>query len=184
MIEIRFHGRGGQGAVKGSDLLAMAAFKEGKEVQSFPFFGVERRGAPVTAYTRISREEIRIHSYIYEPDILVILDPTLIGAVQITDGLKSRGTIIINTERQSDSFEFSNVEDPQIYTVACSSIALKHRLGMKAAPIVNTAILGAVAKVTGLVKIESIVWAIQEKLPIKKDENVLAARETYESVVV
>src|SRR4030042_7192990 len=101
MVEIRFHGRGGQGAVKGSDILAIAAFKEGKEVQSFPFFGVERRGAPVTAYTRISTEEIRIHSYIYEPDILVVLDSTLIGAVPITEGLKQNGIVIINTERES-----------------------------------------------------------------------------------
>jgi 2-oxoacid:acceptor oxidoreductase gamma subunit (pyruvate/2-ketoisovalerate family) len=183
MVEIRFHGRGGQGAVKGSDILAMAAFKEGKEVQSFPFFGVERRGAPVTAYTRISDEEIRIHCYIYEPDILVVLDPTLIGAVPITDGLKSKGTIIVNTERQPDSFTFSNVENPIIHTVDCSSIALKNGLGTKAAPIVNTAILGAVAKVTDLVKIESIVESIREKLPLKKDENVSAAMETYESIV-
>lgn len=182
MIEIRFHGRGGQGAVKGSDILAMAAFKEGKEVQSFPFFGVERRGAPVTAYTRISDEEIRIHCYIYEPDVLVVLDPTLIDAIPITDGLKSNGIIIINTERKPESFTFSNVQNPRIYTVDCSSIALRNKLGTKAAPIVNTAILGAVAKVTQLVTLKSITEAIREKLPLKKDENVLAARETYESI--
>lgn len=182
MIEIRFHGRGGQGAVKASDMLAMAAFSEGKEVQAFPFFGVERRGAPVTAFTRISDDEIRIHCYIYEPDVLVVLDPTLIGAVPLTEGLKKGGKIIINSERSPDSFSFPDAEDTKVYTVDCSSIALKHGLGSKAAPIVNTAILGAVAKATGLVKIESLTKAIKEKLPLKKEENAEAAKETFNSL--
>ncbi len=182
MIEIRFHGRGGQGAVKGSDILAMAAFKEGKEVQSFPFFGVERRGAPVTAYTRISNEEIRIHCYIYEPDVLVVLDPTLIGAVPITEGLKPNGTLVINTEKKSEDFSFTDVEAPRIFTVDCSSIALKHGLGTKAAPIVNTTILGAVAKVTDLVRLESVIEAIREKIPLKKEENIQAAKEAYDAL--
>ncbi len=182
MVEIRFHGRGGQGAVKGSDILAIAAFKEGKEVQSFPFFGVERRGAPVTAYTRISNEEIRIHSYIYEPDILVVLDSTLIGAVPITEGLKQNGIVIINTEKKPEDFSFPDVSEPHIFTVDCSAIAVKYKLGSKAAPIVNTTILGAVAKVTGLVKLQSIIEAIREKIPFKKEENVLAAKESYEKL--
>ena len=182
MLEIRFHGRGGQGAVKASDILAMAAFKEGKEVQAFPFFGVERRGAPVTAFTRISEEEIRIHCYIYEPDVLVVLDPTLIGAVPLTDGLKPNGKIIINTERQPDDFSFPDIENPEIYTADCSSIALKYGLGTKAAPIVNTAILGAVSKATELASIESIAEAIKEKIPLRKEENAQAARESYDKL--
>lgn len=182
MIEIRFHGRGGQGAVKASDILAMAAFAEGKMVQAFPFFGVERRGAPVTAFTRISEEEIRIHCYIYEPDVLVVLDPTLIGAVPLTDGLKSGGKIIINTLRPPAEFSFPEVGEPKVYTVDCSSIALKHRLGSKEAPIVNTAILGAVAKATNLVSIESIMEAVKEKIPVNKEENALAAKETYQKL--
>jgi 2-oxoacid:acceptor oxidoreductase gamma subunit (pyruvate/2-ketoisovalerate family) len=182
MLEIRFHGRGGQGAVKGSDVLAIAAFREGKEVQSFPFFGVERRGAPVTSFTRISDKEIRIHSYIYDPDILVILDPGLIDAVPVTDGLKENGIIIINTIRSPDSFQFAEVKNPYIHTVDCSSIAVKHGLGTKESPIVNTTILGAVSKVTGLVKIESIIEAIREKIPVKPEQNALAAREAYDRV--
>jgi len=182
MIEIRFHGRGGQGAVKASDVLAMAAFAEGKQVQAFPFFGVERRGAPVTAFTRISDDEIRIHCYIYEPDVLVILDSTLISAVPLTDGLKPNGKIIINTQRPPDDFSFPDTENAKVYTVDCSTIALKHSLGSKAAPIVNTAILGAVAKATGLASIDSIMDAIKEKIPIKKEENALAAKETYEQI--
>ena len=182
MIEIRFHGRGGQGAVKASDVLAMAAFREGKEVQAFPFFGVERRGAPVTAFTRISDEEIRIHCYIYEPDVLVILDPTLIGAVPLTDGLKPNGKIIINTERKPEDFSFPEAENPKVFTVDCSSIAMKYGLGSKAAPIVNTAILGAVSKATELASIESIMEAIKEKIPLKKEDNAKAAKETYEKL--
>jgi 2-oxoacid:acceptor oxidoreductase gamma subunit (pyruvate/2-ketoisovalerate family) len=182
MLEIRFHGRGGQGAVKASDILAMAAFAEGKEVQAFPFFGVERRGAPVTAFTRISDDEIRIHCYIYEPDVLVVLDPTLIGAVPLTEGLRPGGKIIINTVRKPASFSFPQVENPVVYTVDCSSIAMKYALGTKEAPIVNTAILGAVAKSTGLVTIQSIMDAIKEKIPVKKEENAQAAKETYETV--
>lgn len=180
MVEIRFHGRGGQGAVKASDVLAIAAFNEGKEVQAFPFFGVERRGAPVTAFTRISEKEIRIHCYIYEPDVLVILDPTLIGAVPLTDGLNPNGKIIINTERQPHEFSFPGTVNPQIFTVDCSSIALKYGLGTKAAPIVNTTILGAVSRAAGLASIESIKEAIREKIPIKKEENARAAQETYD----
>ena len=182
MVEIRFHGRGGQGAVKASDILAMAAFKEGKEVQAFPFFGVERRGAPVTAFTRISDEEIRIHCYIYEPHVLVVLDPTLIGAVPLVDGLRDRGILIINSEKNPEEFSFPEANDIKVFTVDCTSIALAHGLGSQASPIVNTAILGAVARATGLVKIDSIVDAIKERIPVKKDENAAAARETYDQL--
>lgn len=180
MIEIRFHGRGGQGAVKGSDILAMAAFREGKEVQSFPFFGVERRGAPVTAYTRISDDEIRIHCYIYEPDVLVILDSSLMSAVPLTDGLKPNGKIIINTTQPASSFPIANTAGARVYTVDCSSIAIRHGLGSQAAPIVNTTILGAVSRATGLVSIESVMDCIREKIPQKPEQNALAAREAYD----
>ena len=180
MIEIRFHGRGGQGAVKGSDVLAIAAFYEGKEVQSFPFFGVERRGAPVTAFTRISDTDIRIHSYIYDPDILVVLDPTLIHAVPITQGLKPNGKIIINTTRSPKDFSFPDTENPRIFTVDCTSIAVEYGLGSRQSPIVNTTILGAVSKATGLVKIESIRKAIRDKIPVKREKNEEAAQKAYD----
>jgi len=182
MVEIRFHGRGGQGAVKGSDILAMAAFREGKQVQSFPFFGVERRGAPVTAYTRISDDEIRIHCYIYEPDVLVVLDSSLMTAIPLTEGLKPGGKLIINTAQNADAFPIKDVVNPHVYTVDCSSIALKYGLGSKEAPIVNTTILGAVAKATKLVSIESIMLCIQEKIPIKSKKNAEAAREAYDKL--
>lgn len=182
MVEIRFHGRGGQGAVKGSDILAMAAFYEGKEVQSFPFFGVERRGAPVTAFTRISDSEIRIHCYIYDPDVLVVLDPTLIQAVPLTEGLKPNGKIIINSTRPPDSFRFTDVKNPHIFTVDCTTIATGFGLGSRESPIVNTTILGAVARATGLVSIESIKKAIQEKIPLKQEQNQAAAQKAFDTL--
>ena len=179
MIEIRFHGRGGQGAAKACDMLAKAAFYEGKEVQAFPFFGVERRGAPVTAYTRISDAEIRSHCYIYEPDIVIVLDPTLMDAIKVTDGLKKGGKIIINTKRSPEEFKDKVPPDAKIYTVDATSIALKYNLGTPSAPIVNTAILGAVAKITGVSGIESVKKAIKETIPVKKEENAKAAEETF-----
>lgn len=182
MVEIRFHGRGGQGAVKGSDILAIAAFYEGKEVQAFPFFGVERRGAPVTAFTRISDEEIRIHCYIYDPDILVVLDPTLIGPVPLSDGLKDGGQIIINSMKDPSEFSFPDVTNPHIFTADCSSIALKYGLGTQESPIINTTILGAVARATGLVKIDSVVKAIHERIPIRTEQNAKAAVEAFEQL--
>ena len=183
MVEIRFHGRGGQGAVKGSDILAMAAFYEGKEVQSFPFFGVERRGAPVTAFTRISDSEIRIHCYIYDPDVLVVLDPTLIKAVPLTEGLRPNGKIIINSTRPPDDFRFDGAENPHVFTVDCTTIATEFGLGSRESPIVNTTILGAVAGATGLVSIESIKKAIQEKIPLKQEQNQAAAQKAFDTLI-
>jgi 2-oxoacid:acceptor oxidoreductase gamma subunit (pyruvate/2-ketoisovalerate family) len=182
MIEIRFHGRGGQGAVKGSDILAMAAFREGKQVQAFPFFGVERRGAPVTAYTRIADEEIRIHCFIYEPDALVVLDSSLMAAVPLLDGLKPGGLVLVNSAQPPDAFPAPRAERPHVVTVDCSSIALHYGLGTREAPIVNTTILGAVAKATGVVSIESVMECIREKIPHKPDLNAKAAKEAFDRV--
>ncbi|MDD3627157.1 MAG: 2-oxoacid:acceptor oxidoreductase family protein [bacterium] len=184
MIEIRFHGRGGQGAVKASDIFALAAFSEGKEVQSFPFFGVERRGAPVTAYTRISDGEIRIHCYIYDPDIVVVLDPSLIGAVDLTEGLKENGKILLNTQRDPKEFLdlAKGIKGAKIYTVDATSIAVKHGLGSAAAPIVNTAILGALAKISNMASIDNVMNSIKERIPVKQDKNAEAAKDAFNSV--
>lgn len=181
MIEIRFHGRGGQGAVTGANILAQAAFKEGKDVQAFPYFGVERRGAPVTAFTKIDDRPVRIKSQIYEPDYVVVLDSSLLKAVDVTQGLKNGGVVIINTDKKPG--EIKDVKG-KIATVDATAIAVKHGLGSKEAPIVNTSILGAFAKATGVVKIESIVDSIMESAPAKRKENADAAKEAYEYVVV
>lgn len=181
MIEIRFHGRGGQGAQVASKILAVAFFHEGYYVQSFPAFGVERRGAPVMAFLRIDREPILLRVNIYEPDHLVVLDPTLIDAVEITQGLKMGGWILINSHQPPEAFQ--GLKSFRIATVDATSIAIRNGLGSRTHPIVNTAILGAFSKVTGLVGIDSIALAIREEISGKKDENAKAAREAYDEVM-
>jgi 2-oxoacid:acceptor oxidoreductase gamma subunit (pyruvate/2-ketoisovalerate family) len=181
MIEIRFHGRGGQGAVTGANILAMAAFREGKDVQAFPYFGVERRGAPVTAFTKIDNRPVRVKSQIYEPDYVVVLDASLLKAVEVDQGLKKNGIVIINSDKQPE--DIKGIAG-RVATVDATQIAVKHGLGTKEAPIVNTAILGALAKATGIVRIDSIVESILESAPAKKNENAEAAREAHDRVIV
>ncbi|MBM3304832.1 MAG: pyruvate ferredoxin oxidoreductase [Candidatus Aminicenantes bacterium] len=178
MVEIRFHGRGGQGTVVASKVLADAIAKEGNWVQAYPEFGVERRGSPVVAFIRIDDKRIYDKSRIYAPDHVVVLDPTLVEAIDITEGLKEGGTIIINTDRKPDEFPFRGRFD--VRTVHATEIAVKHKLGNLAAPIVNTAITGAVVKVLGLTKLESLAQAIREAIAIKPEDNVKAAQEAYE----
>ncbi|HDM90590.1 MAG: pyruvate ferredoxin oxidoreductase [Candidatus Hydrothermota bacterium] len=182
MIEIRMHGRGGQGAVVASKILADAAFREGRHVQAYPQFGVERRGAPVTAFARIGEEgeTLFVRSQVYEPDHVVILDPTLMLSVDVLKGLKKGGWIILNTPQDPEELDFPH--DYRVATVDAASIAIKYRLGSKTQPIVNTAILGAFARATGLVGLESLKEAIYNFAPVKKEENVKAAEEAYHSV--
>ncbi len=181
MIEIRFHGRGGQGAVVASEVLARAAFKEGKDVQAFPFFGVERRGAPVTAYARFDDRPIRVKSSVYEPDYVVVLDPSLLGTVDVREGLKEDGLILLNTDKAPEE---TGLVASRLAAVDATDIAIRHGLGSKAAPIVNTAILGAFAKATGVVGLDSILESITESVPAKVEANVAAAQEAYDRVQV
>jgi 2-oxoisovalerate ferredoxin oxidoreductase gamma subunit len=178
MIEIRIHGRGGQGAVIASEVLASAFFKEGKHVQAFPAFGVERRGAPVAAFTRVDEQPIRIRHFIYEPDHIIILDPTLIESTQVDSGLKENGWIIINTDRLPKDFpRFSKF---RVATVDANRVAIEHKLGSATAPIVNTAILGAFAKITGMLSIDAVMEAVKEFVPSNKAGNAAATKEAYE----
>jgi pyruvate ferredoxin oxidoreductase gamma subunit/2-oxoisovalerate ferredoxin oxidoreductase gamma subunit len=183
MIEVRFHGRGGQGAVVASEILATALFKEGKFVQAFPAFGVERRGAPVMAFLRFDAAPIRRRCQVYEPDHVVVLDPTLLAAVDVTAGLKPGGSILMNSDRTPESFE--SLSRFQIATVPAGAIAATYKLGTRTNPIVNTAILGAFAHVTGFVSLEAIVESMAEKIPAHQQErNQAAAREAYERVTI
>lgn len=178
MIEIRIHGRGGQGAVTASQILASASYIEGNYAQSFPEFGVERRGAPVTAFVRMDKSPLLLRSKIYEPDHVVVLDSGLMDFVEVTSGLKAGGKIIINSDLESGDFNF-----PSDYEVSCinaSSLALKHGLGSATAPIVNTAILGAFSKTTGLVSIDAMLEAIRDTVPVKVEANLAACREAYQ----
>ncbi len=181
MIEIRFHGRGGQGAVIASKILAVAMFAEGKYVQSFPKFGVERRGAPVEAFLRVDKDKILIRNNIYTPDHIIVLDPTLIDAVDVTTGMAKGGWIVINSNKSPAEFE--KLKDYKVACVDAGRIAIENRLGSPNAPIVNTAICGAFAKATGLVGLDAVSEAIKEEVPIKPDANSKAAKIAFDSTV-
>ena len=176
MYEIRFHGRGGQGAVTAANILAAAAFKEGYDVQAFPMFGVERRGAPVAAFTRMDKQPIDIKTQIYEPDTVVVLDPTLLEVVNVIEGLKENGKVIINTQKDPEEFKFDGYD---VFTVDATGIAVENKLGTRSNPIVNTAILGAYSRAINNVNMDSIESAILENAPIKGDENVKAAKDAF-----
>ncbi len=177
MIEIRFHGRGGQGAVVGCEVLAKALLLEGKYVQYSPDFGIERRGAPVRAFVRVDDKRIYLRHQIYEPDCVVVLDPSL-GLETVISGLKPGGCLIINSPEEP--LKFRELGPFKVATVDANEIALKHKIGTEATPIVNTVILGATAKILGF-SLASLTQAIQEKF--KGDQrNRLAAQEAYDRV--
>ena len=174
MREIRFHGRGGQGAVTAADILSVAAFYDGKYCQAFPFFGVERRGAPVMAFARINDKFIRQRNQIYEPDYILVQDATLLEVLDVAQGLKPNGKAIINTEKEKD--ELSLKTDAEIVTVNATKIALDV-LGV---PIVNTALLGAFAAITGEVTLDSLKKAVNKRFPEKlAAKNVKAVEVAY-----
>jgi 2-oxoacid:acceptor oxidoreductase gamma subunit (pyruvate/2-ketoisovalerate family) len=182
MVEIRFHGRGGQGTVIASEILACALFSEGRFVQSFPTFGVERRGAPVGAFVRIDDIPIRLRCQIEEPDHVVILDATLISAMDVLAGLKQGGWALINSSHAPEDFQDFLDSGFKVATVDASRIAVEHNLGSSNDPIVNTAILGALSSITGLVGLDAVLSAIREGVPVKADENAAAAVEAAETV--
>ena len=182
MFEVRFHGRGGQGAVVASEILALAVFREGKSPQSFPSFGLERRGAPVAAYLRVDDRKITLRQNIYHPDFIVVMDESLLYLEPTTAGLKTGGMILINTPK--DPLSFQAFDSVTVGTVAADDIARKHSLGTKFLPIINTAILGAIVKMTGIIPLDVLVSCIEESIEKKRGENAAAAREAYEAVII
>jgi len=182
MRELRIHGRGGQGAVIASKVLASALFLEGKAVQSFPAFGVERRGAPVTAFLRFAEGAIQLRCEVTAPDDVIVLDPTLLKAIDVTQGLKPGGSILINTDRPPETYA-ALAKNFRVRVVDASAIAGRHELGSKTQPIVNTAILGAFAASSGLVKLESVCSSIAEAIGRRPEVNVQAAREAAAAVL-
>ena len=181
MRELRIHGRGGQGAVIASKVLAVALFHEGRQVQSFPAFGVERRGAPVTAFLRLSDRPIRLRCEVREPRDLIVLDPTLMLGVDITAGLAAGGSILINSEQAPDAYPALTARF-RVGTVDASGIAARHGIGSRTQPIVNTAILGAFSAFTAIVSLDAVCAAIQEEVSIRADATVAAAREAAGAV--
>ncbi len=178
MIEFRWHGRGGQGAWTASELLARTALDEGKYIQSFPEFGPERMGAPVTAFTRISTEPIRIHCAVYDPDVVVVLDNSLLKTVPVTAGVNSEEDVIIinSTEAPAVVKENLRVVSGKVWTVPATEIALRI-LGV---PITNTALLGAVARATGIVTLQGIEKTVKKRFrPDIAEKNMAVIKEAY-----
>jgi pyruvate ferredoxin oxidoreductase gamma subunit/2-oxoisovalerate ferredoxin oxidoreductase gamma subunit len=180
MVEIRFHGRGGQGTVVAGILLAKAFFRAGYYVQSFPLFGVERRGAPVEAYVRLDREEILLRNNSFTPDHVVVLATTLLEGIDVTRGLKPGGWILLNSpDSCADDQRFSNF---RLACVDATEIALSRELGTHTHPIVNTAMAGALARILGAPPLDAVYGAIEEEISEKPAVNIEAAREAYERV--
>ena len=184
MFQVRIHGRGGQGVVTATELLSVAAFREGRHAQAFPSFGSERTGAPVVTFCRIDDRPIRLREPILAPDALIIQDPTLLHQVDVFGGLAKDGYILINTSR---SFEELGLGDfiagfrrERLCTVPATELALKH-VG-RAVP--NAALLAGFADVSGRISLESVIAAIREKFPKKVAEGNVAAANAAHAFVV
>ncbi len=180
LVEIRWHGRGGQGAVTSAELLARAAIDEGKYAQAFPSFGPERRGAPVLAFDRIDNKPIRIRAEITEPDVVVVLDATLLRVVNVTSGLKNKGVLIINTAKPVQGIESASGNKWRLATVDASKIA-REILGVN---IANTTMLGAVLKATGVVKAESLFEPLRHRFERLAQRNIDAMQKAFEETVI
>jgi pyruvate ferredoxin oxidoreductase gamma subunit len=175
MIEIRFHGRGGQGAVTSTELLALSAINEGKYAQAFPSFGPERRGAPVMAFTRISDKPIRTREQVYAPDIVVVLDPTILQIVDVTAGLKKEGIVVLNTSKDEATIRKTFGIKAKLAIVDATGIAMQN-LGL---PITNTTMLGALIKATDVIEMESIEGPMQKRFGRIAEKNLNALREAH-----
>ena len=183
MIQIRIHGRGGQGVVTAAELLSVAAFQDGKFAQAFPSFGSERMGAPVMAFCRIHDQPIRSREPVYHPDGLLIQDPTLLHHVDVFSGVQSRAIVLIDSERNVDELglgEFVGEHpDLQVMTIPASDLSMKH-LGR---PIANVTMVAGYAGITGVVSLESLLHAISGRFPGQVGKmNGAAAAEAYEQI--
>jgi pyruvate ferredoxin oxidoreductase gamma subunit len=180
MIEIRWHGRGGQGAVTSIEMLALAAIEEGKYAQGFPSFGPERRGAPVAAFNRIDDDRIRARSAIYTPDVVVVLDASLVGLVNVLEGLKPDGTLVVNTVKSPDEIKKELNFKGTVATVDASTIARKE-LGV---PITNTTMLGAVVKAINVIKIKSLEGPLKERFGRLAPRNINALKRAFKELKI
>lgn len=184
LFEIRFHGRGGQGAVTGAKILGDAARLENKHFQAFAHYGAERRGAPVMAFTRVADEPIRIHSYIYEPEAIIILDETLLDVPAVQEGLKDGIFVVINTPRNPGDIKLR--VKANVSTVDATNIALETGILVAGIAVVNTIMLGAVARATKIASIDSVKKAIRKGLTGLSEKlieiNVEAAQRAYDEL--
>lgn len=180
MLQIRIHGRGGQGVVTAAEMLSIAAFEQGRHAQAFPSFGSERTGAPVIAYCRIDDQEIRLREPILAPDVLIVQDPTLLHQVDVFQGLQPNGYVLINSKRSFHDLGLADIEKrfrhERLVTVPATDIALKH-VGR---PLPNAVLLGGFAALSGLITLEAVDHAIRTKFNGKVAENnVAAAAEAF-----
>ncbi|MGC8815032.1 MAG: 2-oxoacid:acceptor oxidoreductase family protein [bacterium] len=184
MKEIIFYGRGGQGAVTAANLIVQAAFLEGKYGSAYPSFGAERRGAVVNGYARIDDKPINVHQQIYNPDIVVVLDKKILQMTNVLNGLKDNGVVILNSDKVIEDFLVPN---GRLFIVDATRICQELGLIISGWAVVNTAILGSLAKATNIVSIDSIIKAIEQnwKESIAKkniDATIRAYNETYEVI--
>jgi pyruvate ferredoxin oxidoreductase gamma subunit len=174
MIEVRFHGRGGQGAVTSAELVAQAAIQQNLFAQAFPSFGPERRGAPVQAFLRVSDVQIRLRSKVYLPDNVVILDPTLLATINPAEGLKPEGFVVINSNKEEDEL-MGMFPNHNIAFVDASRIA-KEELGV---PITNTTMIGVLVKASGIVALESLAGPVRDRFGIIAQKNINAYTRAF-----
>ncbi|UCF71964.1 MAG: 2-oxoacid:acceptor oxidoreductase family protein [Deltaproteobacteria bacterium] len=175
MLEIRLHGRGGQGAVTSAELLAQAAIKEGKYGQAFPSFGPERRGAPVVAFCRIDEKQIKIRSNINEPDIVLVLDPSILRIVDVAAGLKGDGILVTNTKHKADEIRKELNLKCKLAVVNANGIA-REELGL---PITNTTMLGALLKAKAVVSPDSLIEPLRERFGRIAEKNIRAFKRAF-----
>jgi pyruvate ferredoxin oxidoreductase gamma subunit len=183
-VEIRWHGRGGQGVVTANEILAGAALREGKFIKAFPEFGPERMGAPIRAFARISDKPITVHSQVYYPDYVVVVDSTLLGQIDVTEGLRSNGAVIANYPDVPEKLKSIIGDKFEVHTVNATQIALEE-IGR---PLANTAMLGALAKISGIVTLESIIKELERKFMGKftadvTAKNVKSVKRAYDEVI-
>jgi pyruvate ferredoxin oxidoreductase gamma subunit len=186
LTEIRWHGRAGQGIVTASELLAEAAMKEGKYFQAFPEYGPERMGAPIKAYTRISDEPVEIHYQILNPEVVVVVNPNLLGVVDVTEGLSKEGIVIVNTAETPEQIRVRLGlvgKQARVFTVDATRIALE----TIRRDIPATLMLGAIIRATGLVRLENTLHLVEDKLGAKLrsevvQSNLKALQRAYEEV--
>ena len=180
MFQVRIHGRGGQGVVTGAEMLSVAAFLGGRHAQAFPSFGSERTGAPVVAFCRIDDREIRLREPIMSPDVLIVQDPTLLHQVDVFQGLRPGGYVLINSRRSFEQLGLADIvqryQSDRLTTVPATEIAMKH-LGR---PLPNVALIGGFAALSGLVSLDAVSHAIRDKFSGKvADANIAAAADAY-----
>ncbi len=183
MLQIRIHGRGGQGVVTAAEMLSVAAFEQGRHAQAFPSFGSERTGAPVVAFCRIDDKDIRLREPILSPDVLIVQDPTLLHQVDVFQGLKPDGWVLINSRKSFDELGLADVaarfRRERLVTVPASDIAMKH---LKR-PLPNAVLLGGLAALSGVVSLDAVVHAIRDAFSgAVAAANVAAATEAHEFV--